>query len=92
MLLNWLKKDLAKDVALITGIGAGLQSEGRTQARDRGCGLLTSTALGIVALAAEVLCASGREEDIHRPVEVLDTRNPVTRDWVASDRCGIRDF
>ena len=76
---DWLKKDLAKDVAVVKAIGAGLTSGGGTNATRRALGPIASAAAGLVGVATEVLYASSSADDIHRPVEVLDTRNPVTR-------------
>ena len=93
MLLDWLKKDLAKDVAAVKAIGAGLATGRATSNRTRRAfEPLASAAAGLVGVATEVLCASASVDDVHRPVEVLDTRNPVTRDWFATERFGIRDF
>ena len=92
MLMDWLKKDLAKDVAAVKAFGNGLTSGGRTNSTRRAFGPLASAAAGLVGVATEVLCASASVDDVHRPVEVLDTRNPVTRDWFATERFGIRDF
>ena len=92
MLLDWLKTDLAKDVAAVKAIGNGLTSRGGTNAARHVFGPLASAAAGLVGVATDVLCSSASADDIHRPVEVLDTRNPVTRDWFATERFGIRDF
>jgi hypothetical protein len=48
----------------------------------------------LLSVLLEILGAilTPAQDDVHRPLEVLDTRDPLTRDWNAADRFGIRDF
>lgn len=78
MLLNWLKNDIAKDLALVKGIGAGLK--GRRTSVDKpavaavSVGLLGS-ALGFVG---EMLSGDGEAD---KPKEVPYWDQGGTNDW-----------
>ena len=92
VLLNWLKKDSAKHEAAVEAIGVELSSPASKGRVANEVASIASATAGLFALVAEAVLSPTGVEDIHRPVELLDTRNPVTRDWFASDRFGIRDF
>jgi len=65
MLLDWLKKDFAKDVATVNAIGVGLT---RADSPSRS-GVLPLAALGTVIGVIGELLSSGGEGDV-RPAEL----------------------
>ena len=63
MLLNWLKKDIAKDLALVKGIGAGLK--GRRTSVDKPAVAAVSVGLlaGALSILSLILTPAKRDSD-----------------------------
>jgi hypothetical protein len=85
MLRNLLENGLLGLLARRPATSQTEVADGETQASP-------AAAFADVLDVLAIFLGSSNQEDVHRPVELLDTRSPLTRDWDAAGRFGIRDF
>lgn len=79
MLLNWLKKDLAKDLALIKGVGAGMRDGHGAATGRRLAGVLFGTA-GLFGAAASAFAsdvAAQKDDPLARTPEPYEMSHPT---------------
>ena len=79
MLLDWLKKDLSKDVAAIRALGGGLTSIARNgPVFGRGAQIAAASVMGVIGA---VLLDPADPADLEKPKEVPYWDQGGTNDW-----------